>query len=57
MAVIVEGGNLSARDGSTFAGSNCSLDELHRFIQALLLSRSPTSALALFVCTGSSKFR
>lgn len=52
LAVVVEGGNPSARDATTFEGSNCSLDDLHRFVEALLLSRSPTSALALFICIG-----
>ncbi|MEB3277925.1 MAG: hypothetical protein VKK42_03250 [Lyngbya sp.] len=52
LAVIVEGGNPSVRDGATFAGSNCSLDDLHRLVEALLLSRSPTSALGLFICLG-----
>ncbi len=52
LAVVVEGGDPSARDAATFEGSNCSLEELHRFVEALLLSRSPTSALAMFICIG-----
>ena len=52
LAVVVEGGDPSARDASTFDASNCSLDDLHRFTEALLLSRSPTSAVALFICLG-----
>jgi len=52
LAVVVEGGNPSVRDGSTFAGSQCSLDDLHRLVEALLLARSPTSAVALFICLG-----
>lgn len=52
LAVIVEGGNPSARDGATFAGANCSLDDLHGLVEKLLLARSPTSALAVFICLG-----
>jgi hypothetical protein len=52
LAVIVEGGDPSVRDANSFAGGNCSLDELHQFVEALLLSRSPTSAPAIFICLG-----
>ncbi|HIK17554.1 MAG TPA: hypothetical protein IGS53_19995 [Leptolyngbyaceae cyanobacterium M33_DOE_097] len=52
LAVVVEGGNPSVRDASTFNGANCSLDDLHSLIERLLISRSPTSALALFICLG-----
>jgi hypothetical protein len=52
LAVIVEGGDPSARDASTFDGSKCSLDDLHCLVEKLLLSRSPTSALVLFICIG-----
>jgi len=52
LAVVVEGGNPSVRDASTFNGANCSLDDLHALIERLLISRSPTSALALFICLG-----
>lgn len=52
LAVVVEGGDPSVRDGSTFAASKCSLNELHCLVEKLLISRSPTSALALFICLG-----
>lgn len=52
LAVIVEGGNPSARDPARFAGSGCSLADLTRFVEHLLLARSPTSATALLVCLG-----
>lgn len=52
LAVVVEGGDPSARDASTFNGSQCSLPDLHALVEKLLLSRSPTSALALFICLG-----
>ena len=52
LAVVVEGGDPSVRDASTFAGSKASLKDLHLFIEKLLLSRSPTSAPAIFICLG-----
>ncbi|MGA9381920.1 MAG: hypothetical protein WBV73_24430, partial [Phormidium sp.] len=52
LAVVVEGGEPSVRDASTFAGSKSSLAELHSFVEKLLLSRSPTSAPAIFICLG-----
>ncbi|WP_088889905.1 hypothetical protein [Leptolyngbya ohadii] len=52
LAVVVEGGDPSVRDASTFNGGNCSLQDLHCFVEKLLISRSPTSALALFICLG-----
>lgn len=52
LAVVVEGGNPSVRDASTFDGANCSLSDLHCLVEKLLISRSPTSALALFICLG-----
>lgn len=52
IAVIVEGGDPSVQDASTFANSQASLDDLHRFTEQLLLSRSPTSAPAIFICLG-----
>jgi hypothetical protein len=50
--VVVEGGDPSVRDASTFDGGKCSLDELHCLVEKLLISRSATSALALFICLG-----
>lgn len=52
LAVVVEGGDPSVRDASTFDGGKCSLNDLHYLVEKLLLSRSPTSALALFICLG-----
>jgi GMP synthase-like glutamine amidotransferase len=52
LAVIVEGGDPSVRDASTFLESNASLADLHLFVEKLLLLRSPTSAPALFICLG-----
>ncbi|MEH2122083.1 hypothetical protein [Nostoc sp.] len=52
LAVVVEGGDPSVRDASTFEGGKCSLDDLHCLVEKLLISRSPISALALFICLG-----
>lgn len=52
LAVVVEGGDPSVRDASTFDDGKCSLDNLHCLVEKLLISRSPTSALALFICLG-----
>ena len=50
LAVVLEGGEPSVRDAATFAGGKSSLAELHLFVEKLLLSRSPTSAPAIFIC-------
>lgn len=52
LAVVVEGGDPSVRNAATFDGGKCSLDDLHCLVEKLLISRSPTSALALFICLG-----
>lgn len=52
MAVIVEGGDPSVRFPESFNDGNCSLASLHQFVEQLLLSRSPTSAPAIFICLG-----
>lgn len=52
LAVVVEGGDPSVRDASSFAGGKSSLADLHLFVEKLLLSRTPTSAPAIFICLG-----
>lgn len=52
IAIIVEGGNASVRDRHSYAGSKISLDDLHTLTEEILLSRSPTSAPAIFICLG-----
>lgn len=52
LAVVVEGGDPSVRDASTFVEGKTSLADLHYFVEKLLLSRSPTSAPAIFICLG-----
>ena len=52
LAIIMEGGDPSVRDPATFAGSNTSHDDLIRLTEEILLSRTPTSAPAIFICLG-----
>src|SRR5205085_6096542 len=52
LAVVIEGGDPSVRDARGFDGGRCPLADLQAFVERLLLARSPTSALALFVCIG-----
>jgi hypothetical protein len=51
LAVVVEGGEPSAYDPESF-GEDCSGDDMFRVIERLLLSRSPISAPAIFICLG-----
>jgi hypothetical protein len=55
LAVVAEGGDPSVRDASTFDGAKCSLADLHQVMERLLILRSPTSALALFICLGHQR--
>ncbi|MDB9527522.1 hypothetical protein PN498_16105 [Oscillatoria sp. CS-180] len=52
LAIVMEGGDPSLRDPTTFAGSRCSHDDLIAVTERILLSRSPTSAPAIFICLG-----
>lgn len=52
LAIVVEGGDSSARDPQTFAESQCSHPEVLRLTEQLLLARSPASAPAIFICLG-----
>lgn len=52
LAIVVEGGDPTLRDPSSFEGSNCSHGEMIQLTEGILLSRTPTSALALFICLG-----
>jgi len=52
IAIVMEGGDPSVRDPSTFAGSRCSHADLVLLTERILLARSPTSAPALLVCLG-----
>lgn len=52
VAIVVEGGDSSVRDPASFAESNCTHQENVELVEQILLSRSQTSAAALFICLG-----
>lgn len=52
VAIVVEGGNPSLRDPATFDGANCSHADMVELTEQILISRTPTSAPALFICLG-----
>ncbi|NEQ85842.1 MAG: hypothetical protein F6K26_38830 [Moorea sp. SIO2I5] len=52
LAIVVEGGDPSLRNPSTFAGASCSHQDLLRLSEQILLSRTPASAPAIFICLG-----
>ena len=52
IAIVMEGGDSSVRDKNTFDEANCSLEDMHAITEKILLSRSPTSAPAIFICLG-----
>ncbi|AFZ12726.1 hypothetical protein Cri9333_1842 [Crinalium epipsammum PCC 9333] len=51
-AVIVEGGDPSTYDASTWTSPACSRSDMFALVEKLLISRSPTSAPAIFICVG-----
>lgn len=51
-AVIVEGGDPSTYDASTWTSPACPREDMFLLVDKLLLSRSPTSASAIFICVG-----
>ncbi|HEY9812193.1 MAG TPA: hypothetical protein V6D31_01460 [Candidatus Sericytochromatia bacterium] len=51
-AVIVEGGDPSTYDASTWTSPACSRSDMFALVEKLLLSRSPTSAPVIFICVG-----
>ncbi len=51
-AVVVEGGNPSTYDASTWTSPACPREDMFRLVEKLLISRSPTSAPAIFICVG-----
>lgn len=52
LAIVVEGGDPSAYDPDSFAGTNCTREEMLALTEQILLSRAPTSAPAIFICLG-----
>lgn len=51
-AVVVEGGDPSTYDASTWTSPACPREDMFALVEKLLISRSPTSAPALFICVG-----
>lgn len=50
MAVVLEGGNPSVHNAAEWTKPNCSRDDMFGLVEKLLLSRSPRSAPAIFIC-------
>jgi hypothetical protein len=51
-AVVVEGGDPSTYDESTWTSPACPREDMFALVEKLLISRSPTSAAAIFICVG-----
>ncbi|MCC5665501.1 hypothetical protein LC653_16625 [Nostoc sp. CHAB 5784] len=51
-AVVVEGGDPSVYDASTWTSPACPREDMFALVEKLLISRSPTSAPAIFICVG-----
>ncbi len=52
LAVVVEGGNPSVQDAASFSHPECPREEVFALVERLLLSRSPASCPAIFICLG-----
>ncbi|TGD72999.1 hypothetical protein E4634_11985 [Mangrovimicrobium sediminis] len=52
IATVVQGGNPSAYDPDSFAGSQASLDNMLELVDELLLRRSTDSGPGIFICLG-----
>ena len=50
MVVVLEGGKPSVHDSAQWTKPNCSRDDMFALVEKLLLSRSPRSAPAIFIC-------
>ena len=50
LAVFVEGGHPTVKDGNSFEGLNISLEELQEFSEELILSRGLKTAPSIFIC-------
>ncbi|MEO1375715.1 MAG: hypothetical protein AAFW70_15645, partial [Cyanobacteria bacterium J06635_10] len=50
MAVVLEGGQPSVHNQAEWTQPNCSRDDMFTLVEKLLLSRSPRSAPAIFIC-------
>lgn len=51
-AVLVEGGDPSVYDASTWTSPACPREDMFALVEKLLISRSPGSAPAIFICVG-----
>jgi len=51
-AVIMEGGDPSTYDASSWTSPACPREDMFTLVEKLLISRSPTSAPAIFICVG-----
>jgi len=52
IATIVQGGNPSVHDASSFDGSNASLEDILGLVDQLLLRRSTGTGPSIFICLG-----
>ncbi len=52
IATVVQGGNPSAYDPDSFAGSQAGLDDILSLVDELLLRRSTDSGPSIFICLG-----
>jgi hypothetical protein len=50
--VVVEGGDPSVYNASTWTSPACSREDMFALVEQLLLSHSPASAPAIFICVG-----
>jgi len=52
IATVVQGGNPSVHDASSFNGSNAGLDDILSLVDELLLHRSSGTGTSIFICLG-----
>lgn len=52
IATIVQGGNPSVHDASSFDGANANLDDILELVDQLLMRRSTGSGPSIFICLG-----
>jgi GMP synthase-like glutamine amidotransferase len=52
IATVIQGGNPSVHDPSSFDGARASLDDVLSLIDQILLRRSPASGPCIFICLG-----
>jgi len=52
IATIVQGGNPSVHDASSFDGANASLEDILSLVDQLLMRRSTADGPSIFICLG-----